>query len=130
MTLNAQTFIAGTAQVEFKQRPVTGVVTRVTGHRATIPRVVCRITGRVTEVVVIFMTGETTFVPRSLEHCRFSGTMQLVAVKTTLGMGVQVKIVFPPVKLSSMAVAADLPGITTHQPCLLTGVRRMAVKAE
>lgn len=130
MTLNAQPFITGTAQVEFKQRPVTGVVTRITGHWPTIAWVMCCITGRVTEVVMVFVTIEAGFISRSFKHGWLRSTVQLVTVETALSMGVEIEIVIPPFKFSSMAVTTDLTRITPNQAFLLTGMRSVTVKAE
>lgn len=130
MTLNAQTLVTGTAQVEFKQRSVTGIVTGVTGHRLTVARVIGRITGRVTEVIVILVTGEAALIPRPLEHCRCWRTVQLMAVETAFSMGVKVEVFLPPFKFTGMTVAADLPGVPPNQSGLLTGMWGMTIETE
>ncbi len=56
--------------------------------------------------------------------------MKLVTVETALSMGVEIEIVIPPFKFSSMAVTTDLTRITPNQAFLLTGMRSVTVKAE
>jgi hypothetical protein len=88
------------------------------------------IAGWVTERVVILVATDTNLIPLPFQHCRICCTVQLMTVKTAFSMGVEVKTLLPPLELSGMAITADLPRITTDQPCLLTGVGSMAVKAE
>ncbi len=56
--------------------------------------------------------------------------MQLVTVETALSMGVEIEIVIPPFKFSSVAVTTDLTRIAPNQARLLTGMRSVTVKAE
>ena len=90
----------------------------------------CCITGRVTEIVMVFVTIEAGFISRPFKHGWLRSTVQLVTVETALSMGVEIEVVIPPFKFSSVAITTDLTGITTNQSGLLAGMRSVAVKAE
>ena len=114
MTLNAQTFIAGAAQVVFVERAITRIVARDTGHRLTIAWIVCLITGRVAEIIVLFVTIGTGFISTTFKHSWLCGSMELVTIETAISVWVEMCAVFTSFKFTRMAITADFTGVATN----------------
>lgn len=114
MTLNAQTFVTGTAQIILVESAITGIMAGDTGHRLTIPWIVSRISGWVVEIIMFFVTVDTGLVVPPFEHRWFFCSMELMTIEAAVSIGVEVATVFAANKFSGMALLADFSGVTTN----------------
>lgn len=130
MTLYAQPFVTGAAQIVFKHGAVTGIMAGDTGHRLTITWIVGIVTGRVAEVVMPFMTTNAGLISPPFEHGWFCRTVELMTIEAAFGVRVEVATVFAAFKFTGMAIATGFTGVAANQPCLLTGVGGVTIKAE